>query len=271
MAKRAIAIALFVKKMWGGMWRLSAFCAMLLLLAAQPAATALAADNDPMSAKLSAERVGDVETGDYSASDSVEFTLVEYGDKFLLRYSDSPEVFVLYPYRASLGGQVLKYDSGATLLRVSAWGAMTIYTDSAPGGLPTTRTGDPTNLTHAPISAATLTQALADETGYLAGARRLQIGFSTDALPADPQTRAMAFDTLINTGMGIARFTANTGHRDLVARKIGAVKIVISAKPIISLRGRTLVVTFVPSQGYAGRASSRALALALGKLFALRN
>lgn len=244
---------------------------MLLLLIALPGTAIRAAEGNPMSAKLSAERIGDVETGDYNAGDKLHFTLVGYGDKFLLRYSDSPEVFVLYPYRASLGGQVLKYDSGVTLLRVSSWGAMTIYTDNAPGGLPTTRIGNPTNLTHAPISIATLTQALADETGYLASARRLQIGFSIGTLPADPQTRAMAFDTLINTGMGIGRFTASSNAHDLVARKIGAVKIITSAKPVIRLRGRTLIVTFVPAQGYAGRASSRAIARALGKLFALQN
>ncbi|HEY5347056.1 MAG TPA: DUF4908 domain-containing protein, partial [Rhizomicrobium sp.] len=96
-----------------------------------------------MSAKLSAEHMGDVDAGNYSAGDNLRFTLIGYGDKFLLRYSNSPELFVLYADHGSLGGQVLKYDSGDTLLKVSVWGGMTIYTDAAPDGLPTTRIADP--------------------------------------------------------------------------------------------------------------------------------
>jgi hypothetical protein len=40
-----------------------------------------------------------------------------------------------------------------------------------------------------------------------------------------------------------------------------------SDKPIIQMNGKTLIVTFNPRQGYMGRASSRAIAFALGKLF----
>jgi hypothetical protein len=271
MAREAIATAVSVVPARACIRRI-ALCCALLLPASLLAVPALAAGNDdPMSAKLSSERIGDVETGDYSAGDNLHFTLIGYGDKFLLRYASSPEIFVLYPDRASLGGQVLKYDSGVTLLRVSVWGGMTIYTDSDPGGLPTTRNGDPSNLTHAPVTAATLNAALSDETGYLASARRLQISFSTDTLPPDPWVRTMAYDTLINTGMGLARYTMNPVGHEQVAGKISAVKILIGPKPVINLTGRTLNVTFVPAQGYAGRASSRAIALALGKLFAWRN
>lgn len=267
MAKGAIATVLFLTPARGPAWRalalffLAATCA--LPAAAQPA------DRDPMSAKLSAERIGDVETGDYSAGDTLRFTLAGYGDKFLLRYSDSPEVFVLYPDRAALGGRVLKYDSGVILIKVSVWGGMTIYTDKAPDGLPTTRTGDPAGLVHAPVSPAAVATAMNEETAYLANNRKLQIGFTIDAVPTDSWIRAMAYDTLINTAMGIARFTATASGHELVARKIGDVKVVVGVKPIISLAGRTLIVTYVPAQGYAGRASSRAIARALGKLFEL--
>ena len=41
-----------------------------------------------MSARLSAEKVGDVETGSYSAGDKLDFTLEPYGDKYLLRFAD---------------------------------------------------------------------------------------------------------------------------------------------------------------------------------------
>ena len=67
-----------------------------------------------MSQKLSAARVGDVEPGTYVAGDQVRFSLDPYGDKYLLRFDGDPEVFVLYTDHVSLGGRMLKYDSGAT-------------------------------------------------------------------------------------------------------------------------------------------------------------
>jgi hypothetical protein len=42
-----------------------------------------------------------------------------------------------------------------------------------------------------------------------------------------------------------------------------------SERPAIQMNGKTLIVTFNPRQGYTGRASSRAIAFALGKLFSV--
>jgi len=47
------------------------------------------------------------------------------------------------------------------------------------------------------------------------------------------------------------------------------VRIVEGDKPTVAISGRTLLVSFVPSAGAAGRASSRAIAAALGKMLAL--
>ncbi len=43
----------------------------------------------------------------------------------------------------------------------------------------------------------------------------------------------------------------------------------IGGKPTITLRGKTLSVTFVPVHGFEGRASSHGIARALGRLFDL--
>jgi hypothetical protein len=47
------------------------------------------------------------------------------------------------------------------------------------------------------------------------------------------------------------------------------VHLATGGRPTIALVGRTLMVTFVPSKGYAGRASSHGIARALGTLFAI--
>jgi hypothetical protein len=44
------------------------------------------------------------------------------------------------------------------------------------------------------------------------------------------------------------------------------VKIVQGGKPGVSVAGKTLVVSYAPSAGAAGRASSREVALQLGKM-----
>src|SRR6185437_10615297 len=121
---------------------------------------------DPMAARLSAERVSDVTAGNYSAGDEINFTLQPYGDKYLLRFDDSPENFVLYSDRVALGGRELKYDTGALALKISVWGGVTLYTVDAPNGLPATRTGDPTPMPRFTVTAASLTSALADEESH---------------------------------------------------------------------------------------------------------
>ena len=95
-----------------------------------------------MASRLSAERVGAVEPGLYSAGDDGSFTLQPYGSgKYLLRFSGAGESFVLTVERGSLGAKLLKYDTGTTALRVSVWGGLTLYTQDAPQGMPATYQG----------------------------------------------------------------------------------------------------------------------------------
>jgi len=226
---------------------------------------------DPMAARLSAEKVSDVTAGSYSAADDINFTLLPYGDKYLLRFDGSPENFVLYSDRVALGGRELKYDTGALALKISVWGGITLYTQDAPGGLPATRTGDATLPTKLSVPLTSLTAALADEESHLAYTQRLKLHFSADAaiLSGSDETRAYGFDTLVNTAMGIERILATPAGRVAFTSRFDSVRIVEGDKPTIAISGRTLLVSFVPSAGAAGRASSRAIAYALGKMLAL--
>jgi hypothetical protein len=47
---------------------------------------------------------------------------------------------------------------------------------------------------------------------------------------------------------------------------VSAVTITPSSHPTLGLNGRTLIVTYNPGMGFAGRASSRAIARALGNV-----
>jgi hypothetical protein len=222
---------------------------------------------DQMTTRLSKERVGDIDPGTYSA-DGINFTLDRYGDKYVLRFAGDPEVYVLYTDRASLGGRILKYDSGQTVIRVAGWGALTLYTDSAPGGVPAERTGDTLPPSLGMISLSDMQNAAEDEAEHLAYSRRIHLTFTADwnALAGDSRLRALCFDALENTARGIDRFAMSAPARAAFAKKIDQVRMALGTKPIMFLSGKTLNVTFNAQSGYAGRASSRGITRALGQL-----
>src|SRR4029077_7052720 len=94
MAKRAILFALFA--------------ILMSVDAARP--------QDQLGIRMMQERIGDVRPGSYSAGDKLKFTLTHYLDRYLLHFLGESEIFVLTADHASLGGRVLKYDSGTTAL-----------------------------------------------------------------------------------------------------------------------------------------------------------
>jgi len=217
-----------------------------------------------MTARLSADKMGDIEAGSYTAGDNVAFSLDTLrDDKYLLRFADNPEEFILSADRVALGGRDLKYDSGATALRVTVWGGMTLYTDPAPGGLPATRIGDLPTTPRPPVSEADVNAARRDETSHVSYLQRVTVRFS--APKGNDGLRTQAFDTLVNTATGIERILATTAGRTAFARKIDAVKLVEAKSPGVSLAGRAMTVRFVPLLGATGRPSSHAIAVALGK------
>ncbi|HXC56552.1 MAG TPA: DUF4908 domain-containing protein [Rhizomicrobium sp.] len=225
-----------------------------------------------LGARMSIERLGDIQTGAYTASNGIGFTLAGYAEKYLLRFAGEPETYVLYVDHGSLGGRVLKFDSGGTALAVSGWGAVTIYTDAAPGGLPADRTGNSdVPLLPPPLSLSAMQRAAEDAGEHLAYTRGLHIVFNADwaALAGDAAVRALTFDALQNTARGIDRFTANAAARLALLGKMDSVRMISGGRPSIALHGRTLSVTFSPTQGFAGRASSHGIARALGQLFAI--
>ena len=180
-----------------------------------------------------------------------------------------PETFVLYPDRTSLGGRVLKYDSGETAIRVAGWGALTLYTDTQPNGVPATRNGDAPPFPSTPVSVEDVQSIAAQDGARLAQTRHLHIAFTANwsVLETDAELRATAFSALENTARGIERFVHDGQTRKLIAAHIARVTLATGRLATLKLQDKTLIVTFDPERGYAGSASSRAIARALPKLF----
>jgi hypothetical protein len=237
-------------------------CASLGCLFALPAAAEM---ND----RLSQQRFGAISSGEYLAGDRLHFSLSRYRGELLMRVNGEPEIYVLYADYGTLGGRVLRYDSGAVAIQVAGWGAMTIYTDNQPDGLPAMRTGDAATPNLPAVSQSLLLSTADDEAAHLAYVRDVHLTFAADwnAFAGDSAARALMYDTLENTARGVARFTATPVRRDAFAQRISIVRIQTATKPLIQISGHTLIVTFNPAQGFMGRASSRAIAFALGKMF----
>lgn len=247
---------------------IGAFGLMLALVSATPLPAQYSGQGGP----LPLDRVAYIEPGTYLAGDSIQFTLDSAGGNFLLRLRGSPEVFVLYVDHGSLGGRILKYDSGETALNVAGWGGMTLYTDAQPQGLPAVRTGDSAPPSPPFVSLQDMQNAAADEAEHLAYVRRvnIQIGADWNLLGDNAGMRAFAYDAMENAARGIERFCSAAGARDAFTKRVSMMMIVAGNKPTMGLNGRTLTVTFNAGSGFEGRASSRAIARALGNILASR-
>ncbi|HEY0282963.1 MAG TPA: DUF4908 domain-containing protein [Rhizomicrobium sp.] len=220
--------------------------------------------------RIEQQHFGSITTGSYQAGDNLRFSIDHYRNEFLMRFTGQPEVFVLYADYGSLGGRVLRYDSGAIAIQVAGWGGVTVYTDNQPEGLPATRTGNSSGPSLPSVTLAQAQSAAEDEAAHLLYARNVRVSFSADwnSLSSDSSLRAMAFDAMENAARAIDRFTAIPAARAAFTQKVSAVQMQQTGdRPKIQLTGKTLIVTFNPRQGYKGRASSRAIAFALGKLF----
>jgi hypothetical protein len=226
---------------------------------------------DQLGARMSQERIGDVRPGTYSAGDQLKFTLNRYLDRYLLRFIGDTEIFVLNADHGSLGGRVLKYDSGATALQVSGWSAITLYTDTQPSGLPADRTGDAMLPAVRLVSLTDMQRAAADETDHLAYSRGVHVAFLAEwpLLAGDRAMRAFAFDAMQNAARGIDRFAKSAAARAALTARVDTVQLLASGRPLMTLRGKTLNVAFNPTQGFSGRASSRAIARNLSQLLAV--
>lgn len=230
---------------------------------------ACAGDSDSsLQARLSSDRLGHVEAGTYQAAEKTQFEIATSGSAYLLRYAGSPEVFVLTSENAPMGGRVLRYDSGETALQISGWGGVTFYTDSDPEGLPAVRNGTAPVFSLPAASQEDIRAAADDLADLIQRSRRMNLAFLIDwsSVPDTSSARSRALDAMENIARGIERLGRSLRSRQILSRRISEVLIARGGTPAVKLSGKNLLITFNPETGYEGRASSRAIASALGTL-----
>ena len=207
--------------------------------------------------------------GVYAVGEDPSFMIDHAFGMTRLRFVGSDEVFYLSSEPSTLGGRVLKYDTGETALAVTGWGGVTLYSKSAPSGTPAERIGEPAPVDPMPVSshdakyfAAALSQRLADRDN-------LAIGFATrwEWLSNEDTARALATDAMRNATYAIEELANSRERRNSLVARLRVVRIVAGTSRNVDVQGDALVVTFSQAGGPAARPSSLAIFEAISGKF----
>jgi len=183
--------------------------------------------------------------GAYFAADDIRFMVDHVNGQVRLRFQDSDEVFYLSSEPASLGGRLLKYDTGDTALIVAGWGGVTLYTDAAPNGVAAERTGDAGPLDPEPVSGSRVKPFAANLSQDLSDQFNLAVGIAADweTLNADDRKRAAAMDAMRNATLALARVARARGGRSRASR-ISVIRAVEAPSPGVTVENGVLTVSF---------------------------
>jgi len=218
--------------------------------------------------RLTGSHAAQPREGLYLAGDALRFAVDREGNRVRLRFVGEDEDFYLTIAPGQLGGRVLKYDTGETALKVAGWGEVTVYTREAPGGIPASLIGDPP-AAHAGVPSPQKLKALAADIGqrlqYVGG---ITLNFDADwsELGNDANAARLVLDTLQNSARAFEILARSPEKRKAIAARFDTVRVAPDRRMIARIKDRTLTITYMPSEGAAGRPSSHAIAIALSDL-----
>lgn len=195
----------------------------------------------------------------FSADGNVAFVLDVHGGMPLLRFDHSPEVLVLRSVPAPRGDLVLKTDVGRTVLRLTPYGALTVFpADSS--GVPVLWAGGAGTLFGAPISlaaiAATADRLTAELSERLGAPVAVRVSGS-DGL-ADHE-RVIVYQALENCGVAFRDLSRAPLTRQALAAAVRAIRLEPAPRPELAMEGGTFLVRVTPSLAALGWASSAAI------------
>jgi hypothetical protein len=193
----------------------------------------------------------------YVAEDGSAFILDRTQRRPLIRFDDSPEVWVLTTQPAPRGDVIYKNDMGEPVLRATRLGGVTLFTDRRPGGAAVSLAGEGAPLRLPLINPNALFQRLAQSSFRASRAARRTIVFDAEATPA---SSSLIYDASLVVSLAIVRL-AQRSEGQWQLYRVQKVSLVEGPRPSASMAGSTLRVTVTPSLGLAGRPSSELIAM----------
>jgi hypothetical protein len=186
----------------------------------------------------------------------------------LLRFEDSPEIWVLTPQPASHGDIIYKNDVGEPMLRATWLGGLTLFARGHPSGAAASLVGEASAIRPIVVlSPSALLQRLTQASAHSSHLVQRLVTF--EAPDVTPMTASLIADAagVATEAIGTASQTAN-GRR--VLAKLTKVVLNVGRKPSASFSQGVLQVVVAPPPGglpardcIAGRPSSHRIAVAL--------
>jgi hypothetical protein len=202
-----------------------------------------------------ARRVASPPVARYVSEAGGAFVFDKAAPQPLIKFDNSTEVWVLSPQPASRGDVIYRNDLGEPVLRVTKLGGVILFTDDAPTGAAVALSGSATSIQPpAVLSFGALFQRLAIAQLRASRAAQRQIGFAT-VQDARPETSVLIADTA-NVAAEAFEQAAREGDRSILS-KVGRVLLTEGRKPSAQVKDGSLIVTYAPGQGLAGRPSSK--------------
>ena len=172
----------------------------------------------------------------------------------LLKFDDSPEIWVLSQARGPRGDIIYKNDLGETMLRATRLGGMTVFTAKRPAGSAAALSGATSPLRMPTLGPVVLYQRLFQASVRATRAAQHLVEF--EAPDADAYSDALIADAAVVTVEAFVTIAGQPDGRALLSR-IGKIAFIEGAKTSATLQGGVLTVTVSPKEGIAGRPSSR--------------
>lgn len=196
----------------------------------------------------------------YVSEDGRVFTLDRTQSVALLKFDDSPEVWVLDPSPAPRGDVIYKNDMGEPMLRATRLGGFTLFTDDRPKGEAVSVAGGAPPLRLPPMSPQAVFARLAQASIRATRAAHRTMSFDAEATP---DSSALIADAAIVASVAIVRLAEDDDGAAILSH-FNRVRFEEGRKASAVVRNGVLRITVSPADGLAGRPSSDRIMRAVG-------
>ena len=188
----------------------------------------------------------------YVSEDGRVFTLDRTQPVPMLKFEDSPEVWVLLPSPAPRGDVIYKNDLGEPMLRATRLGGFTLFSDRRPGGEAVSRAAGCGPLRPPFLSPQALGERMLQASVRSGRAARRSVVFEAEATPS---SASLIADSTVVVTLAFLRIAAKDGGRAILSR-VGKVQFTEGRKTAVNFSSGILRIVVAPTQGLAGRPSS---------------
>ncbi len=196
----------------------------------------------------------------YAIDTGGTFVLDRSGRGPLLKFTDSPEVWVLTAARGPRGDIIFFNDLGQPLLRTTKFGGVTVFTRTHPEGLAAAIEGPASPLRIGRLDPSQLFQRLAIASARASRAAQHLISFQ--ALDTDAASSGVIADAAAVASEAVMQVAMTPGGRVALSR-VGRIDLESGRSPDARYGRGVVSITVVPKAGLTGRPSSARIVHAL--------